>query len=395
MKIIFIKLFLALFICFFANMTFAQNVKGKKKGVIIKSEKLLSTQKQKPFSISFVKQNNLYGIKKGSHWLITPSYDTLIWIDKTVGIIHAKKNDQHGIINTSGKEILSFIYDWLEFYPDLFLYEISTESGSGIVDMNGRIIIEPIYEMVSPISSYSSIKEDRGVAWKETGKLNLIRVRTVTEKYYLFNTQGRKLYDYAFDEINESSYNKAISFKLNGSYGFFDESGAVRVKPQYTYVKWYSQGLAAVQKNELWGFVDYLGNEAISFQFSNAMPFQEGLAAVKIREKWGYVNQRGYMIIRPKYEDAFDFSEGKAFVSKENSYLCNNRSERFFYGVIDMNENEILPFQYDVGSILRDMHFENGIACNVEKFGCNEEDGHLTSYGTFCIDEKGNTVRKD
>lgn len=85
-------------------------------------------------------------------------------------------------------------------------------------------------------------------------------------------------------------------------------------------------------------------------------------------KKWGFINAKDQtIIIAPKYTAAYNFSENLAGVKKWEKW-----------GFIDIEGNEIIPFQYSYVS-----HFQNGIAQVILK---NE---------TFCINHKGERVEAD
>jgi hypothetical protein len=80
----------------------------------------------------------------------------------------------------------------------------------------------------------------------------------------------------------------------------------------------FSSGLALAYKKiegkELYGFIDRQGKVAIPFQFFGAAPFSDGLAAVQKEEhEYSYINAKGETIFRTDSVGAASFYEGLAF----------------------------------------------------------------------------------
>lgn len=70
--------------------------------------------------------------------------------------------------------------------------------------------------------------------------------------------------------------------------------------------------------------------------FEEAFPFSEDLACVKIDELYGFIDNTGEFVIEPQYETSGYFVKGISIVKKDG-----------FFGVIDKNNKEIVPFIYE------------------------------------------------
>ena len=59
------------------------------------------------------------------------------------------------------------------------------------------------------------------------------------------------------------------------------------------------------EKKSAWGFVDLKGKSVVPHQFSQVKGFSNGLAAVKSKKGlWGYVDKKGRWAIPAKFQDA-------------------------------------------------------------------------------------------
>lgn len=101
-----------------------------------------------------------------------------------------------------------------------------------------------------------------------------------------------------------------------GNYGFINKKGLLVIKPQYSEVLNFSQGLAAVKLDDKWGYLDKTGKVVVKPQFSEAYSFSEGLAAVRVDDKWGYIDKTARIVVKPQFYDVYSFSEGLAIVNR-------------------------------------------------------------------------------
>lgn len=100
----------------------------------------------------------------------------------------------------------------------------------------------------------------------------------------------------------------------------------------YDEVRHATEGLSLIKLNGMYGFADQTGREVIPPKFLDARPFSEGRAAVKLfGDKWGYIDNKGEIAIPIKYEEVDNyFHKGKALVRLK---------DKFFY--IDVNGNTV------------------------------------------------------
>ncbi|WP_462111996.1 WG repeat-containing protein [Campylobacter concisus] len=106
----------------------------------------------------------------------------------------------------------------------------------------------------------------------------------------------------------------------------------------------FSEGFAAVEKDDKWGYINTKGEQIVECKFDDVRNFSEGFAAVKKDGKWGYINTKGEQIIECKFDYVHDFSEGFAAVVK------NGR-----WGYINTKGEQIVECKFD-GVGVRDFH---------------------------------------
>lgn len=152
------------------------------------------------------------------------------------------------------------------------------------------------------------------------------------------------------------------------------------------------------------GYIDKDGQLIIPFEFDAIVAgedgeslefndFSEGLAAVSKNDKYGFIDTKGKVVIEPKYDWASNFSNGFAIVSAEG-----------LYGAIDKEGKTVIPFEYQA---LADFH--NGFATAARP--PNDLEDYESKYGLinkqneviipFMYEEMGNlcesliAVKKD
>jgi hypothetical protein len=128
-----------------------------------------------------------------------------------------------------------------------------------------------------------------------------------------------------------------------------------------------------------WGFIDNTGAIKIEPQFAAARGFSEGLAAVQVvtagGTKSGYIDTSGTMVVEPRYDLAYDFSEGLAIVGNKTGHDGEGQAE---CGYIDRTGKLVIPIKYNIAS---------GFAEGLAWFTLLEED-----YPTYFIDKTGAIV---
>ncbi|MBN1458247.1 MAG: WG repeat-containing protein [Armatimonadetes bacterium] len=136
-----------------------------------------------------------------------------------------------------------------------------------------------------------------------------------------------------------------------------------------------ASGLYPVSVDGEWGYIDNTGAIKIAPQFDSAGEFSEGLARIAYTEdgetKQGYIDTSGKVVIRPQFAYAEDFFEGMAVVGElddaGNPNVC---------GYIDTSGALAIPMRYVYA-----LRFQEGFAVVGARGG-----------GAFFIDKTGATL---
>lgn len=147
------------------------------------------------------------------------------------------------------------------------------------------------------------------------------------------------------------SRNDADPYTMTNRVGYVDQQGKLVIPFEYDGIMEgeggegitfndFSEGLAAVVKNEKYGFIDTKGKVVIPLDYDWVSDFSEGLAVVRVNERYGAIDKTGKVVIPVKYGSLGDFNEGFAFAT----YASQDMDYK--YGLIDKNNKEVIPFMY-------------------------------------------------
>lgn len=148
------------------------------------------------------------------------------------GLIVVGDNGIFGVIDNSGKEILSVKYENLEFLQNSKEFFMSAENTVGLLDKDGNTIIKPTdYDDISILD--------------EIEQLYLVKK---DNKYGVLNREGEVVLHVDYDEIGLKNiddfevadnddrnllFDKCIVVELDGAYGLYDIKGRELLKPVY------------------------------------------------------------------------------------------------------------------------------------------------------------------
>lgn len=200
----------------------------------------------------------------------------------------------------------------------------------GFMDGDGKEVIPPQYENAFHFS------EGRA-AVKKNGK------------YGFINITGRVVIPFQFNDGGVFYDDRAV-LEGNDKCGVIDTTGNIVVPMEYYRIHHYSEGLAAATKRGgLYGYLDKSGNVAIPFQYWDPSTFNSGvlrrypfyIMPDHPPHNFEFIDHTGAPVaalnaLRNSIDDISGFSEGLAVAKKGGKY-----------GMIDLNGQTVIPFQYD------------------------------------------------
>ena len=300
------------------------------------------------------------------------------------GVAVVEQDEQYGLIDRSGNEIVPCIYDKIEDFGNEFeglLCVLKNEEYGLIKKATGKKVTPLIYKGIDDRVEEGFIKVSKGYE---------------KDKFGFVDTTGKEVIPCIYDIAGYFQEGFVfVGFCIDDKWycSFIDKTGRNITPFVYGYndMNGFSEGLAQVRRKEVnedgkssykTGFIDKTGKEVIPFIYGDANDFSEGFALVGKGGKYAYINKKGKEIT-PFIYDRYsrDFIDGMACVHKKTE----NEYKRDKYGFIDKKGKEVVPLIYDWAGVYR-----NGIVAVGKKISINHIYGDKWNCGF--IDKKGKVV---
>ena len=267
---------------------------------------------------------------------------------------YAVKNGKWGCIDSFGNTVIDFKYEALDKFDEMGRARVIYKGFFGIIDCGGKEIISPAYDYIYPFgklnvavaklgNNYGAVRHDGSVAipfkYDYIYPFNdeFSTVAYSDKEFFVINTDGNPVNDKRYRYIEEFKNGMALAY--SEGYGYIDHNGNEVIKCIHSDVK---QGTAIsvfLKKDNKWALYSPDGRNMTGYIYDDAGEFENGLSAVSIEsdgnKKYGYVNDSGDIIIPMIYSQAQKFKYGKAIVS-----------QGFAHGIIDIEGNVVIPFDY-------------------------------------------------
>lgn len=207
---------------------------------------------------------------------------------------HTFKNENQGLCEKDGKEILPCKYKNVIVYPESILLE-NFDGKYGIANYSGQIILDCVCEDIvfkqAKIFSYT-IGEKDGVIASEP-----LRVLTPAVYNCVLNiyNQTKQCYSDDYVKVNAGGSMDEYPYQ-DGKWGVVDSNGKEIIKPLYTEIHLaadnlftFNEGGKNVRADEYnatteggkWGVIDNMGNVVIPCQYDEPIYFKSDVAMVK------------------------------------------------------------------------------------------------------------------
>ena len=201
------------------------------------------------------------------------------------------------------------------------LYRIQVGGKCGFINENGKLMIEPQYDMAFCFFSDS-------VCFAQVG-----------ERKGLINSNGEYIVDLetTIGGILQFKNDVAVFITNNGKQGVISKSGEIILPAIYKDIlRDGDNGFIVMDTLENMGYINNQGDFIIPCKYDAVHQFSEGLTMVTTSRKCGYVDTTGTWVIDSIYDDARDFGNGLARVKRNEEWMF-----------IDHNGKEVGKFNFD------------------------------------------------
>ena len=191
------------------------------------------------------------------------------------------KNNKYKVVDSKDNIIIDKDYTYIEYLPgDYFIVE--RDSKSGIIDSNGKSVIELKYDSISRIN-------ETDILQMETNK-----------NIALYNLNMKEIVSMDNAIVKEVKDEKAyILLYSDTDFKYFDKKGNILTSQNL----FENNSLFAKNINGKWGFVGKDGNLKVQNDYELVTDFNKyGFAGIKKDGKWGSINQNGEVVQEPTYD---------------------------------------------------------------------------------------------
>lgn len=191
------------------------------------------------------------------------------------------KNNKYKVVDSKDNIIIDKDYTYIEYLPgDYFIVE--RDSKSGIIDSNGKSVIELKYDSISRIN-------ETDILQMETNK-----------NIALYNLNMKEIVSMDNAIVKEVKDEKAyILLYSDTDFKYLDKKGNILTSQNL----FENNSLFAKNINGKWGFVDKDGNLKVQNDYELVTDFNKyGFAGIKKDGKWGSINQNGEVVQKPTYD---------------------------------------------------------------------------------------------
>ena len=273
--------------------------------------------------------------------------ETVVWVEMAIRTMRHKRHEaRYALIKGSewacGDDDFNYIKEWLEerranvasedvaalkvvnsrgfephYHEQSKTIIVSENYKYGLLDMQGEIICEPLYDDIHPL------RNGNVVVCKE-------------KSWSLINRQGEILKNLEYDRVRGFVDGFAV-VTLGGKYGIIDESGKVLGELKYDEIRSlqsisrygeerkFAKYFEACVEGK-WGFLNKQGKEMSPFVYDKIqmIDFEGGFVRVCKNGKWGFVNDKCEEMCEFKYEydwDGFLELDNKKYKPNANGVL--------------------------------------------------------------------------
>jgi hypothetical protein len=270
-----------------------------------------------------IRQNDRCGYADSSEAVtIAPQYDDCG--EFTEGLAPVRLEGKWGYLAEKGEMAIAPRFEAADGFSEGLAFVTLDSEAKAVIDKAGKVLFRADY--------YKHGRFREGLA----------PVLPVTH-WKCFD--GQQIRDVSSAEDRESCHGNAVQ-PVDFLWGYIDTTGKMALAPRFGIVAGeFSEGLARVGFGSV-GFVDHQGNMAIPANFSNATSFSEGLAAVEKDNNWGYIDKHGGWVVQAMFETAQMFEDARGLVKLDGKF-----------GFVDSKGALIVPTQYDEA-----LSFSEGLA---------------------------------
>ncbi|MCL6663383.1 WG repeat-containing protein [Paenibacillus amylolyticus] len=320
-------------------------------------------------------------VKKNGKWALINTKGKLLTTfnieDKEFGTVYRKSglfpvkiNGLWGSMNYKGQLVVPAEFkNKIEFRGNTLEWGHHRDKYSAIVRQDGLII--------SFDKQYSRIGEPQNGLWK-------------------IQDSGEGIVDVSGHMIVEPQDDQKILLSGDGSYAvrdmkdessgwtFYKKDQTLLFESNYTDIQAFSEDLAAVKLNQKWGFVSKKGDIKIPAQYEEANLFQMGSAAIRKNGKYGLIGTRGEAILPAKYDEIVPLIERTNYMNNQIEKVTTKNplyrvKLKKNYGIVDSRGKIVMDVKYEILELERTDYYHDIDPIATIQYALKAKDGSITT----------------
>jgi len=276
----------------------------------------------------------------------------------------------------SGKLVKDYsfqqIWDFKEGFAVMML-----NNKFGLINRNGRVIVEPIYDALRSEMNCGHIVFENGygsqVIYDTAGKavlpvlsgVNVIlpcqqRITLSGRLFGMINFKGDTILPFEFTSAFVVPEGFCVAEKMEQQdkrrwVGLYDHQGKAVLPHVYESIDAFVNGRAIFKRNFEWGVLDEQGRELVPPRYNRIDRYNQNGYAVVYKNysdnniRVGIINKKGHEVVSPKYQwldQVYNVYDGMVALA-----------ENWLYGFADTTGKIVVPFKY-----VKVESFEHGLA---------------------------------
>ena len=282
-----------------------------------------------------VKIDGLWGSMNYKGQLVVPAeFQNKIEFKGNTLDIGLRRDNHSAIVRQDGLIVSLNEYYSKSGEPQSGLWKIQ-HNGEGIVDVSGRMVVEP--------------QSDQKVILSGDGS-------------------------YAVRDMKDES----------SGWTFYKKDQTLLFESSYTDMQAFSEDLAAVKVNQKWGYVSKNGDIKIPAQYEEANLFQAGSAVIRKNGKYGLIGTRGESILATKYDEMIPLIERTNYMNNQIEKLTTNNplyrvKLNKSYGIVDSRGNIVMDVKYEMIDLDRTDYYHDIDPIATVQYALKAKDGSISA----------------
>ena len=306
-----------------------------------------------------------------------------------------KKGDLWGLLNVdSNQEVVPPRWSREpKFTRDVIIFYDNERNGYGVINHEGKVIIEPKFYEINPITANRIVVKTSlclyGLYDGEGNELlpyiykligyendNCIVVGDPLKKLGIIDLQGNVKLPFEYDCFRPYSWNKVITCQKDGKWGVITQDYKWLLPCEFDDIH-YINGYITAKKNGFVTLYDMKGNKILYAYHHYINPVNDDVFIVARNNKKGLILRDGTVVKKCIYDDIQDIGNGCFKVCKESPNSQGKIVIR--WGIINSSGQRLTDCKYsDIGEFVGDF-----VVVRSE-----EGYGYLNSSGKVIVEPK-------